>query len=528
MAPGFEESAAVVRAMLDSGLDAIVAMDAEGLILEFNRAAEVMFGYRREDVIGKPLAECIVPEASRAAHRRGLARRVESDEGPILGERVELSAMRSNGEEFPVELTITRLGLDGAPRFAGFIRDLSRVHHAEEERRKVELKMQQAQKLESLGLLASGIAHDFNNLLVGVLGHADLIAEAVELPAPEQESIEEIKNAARRASELCHQLLAYSGEGSFRVERVDLGDVLTEIIKLLQLSIPQKATLRLDLAAQLPAVEVETTQIRQVMMNLISNASEALGSSGGEISISTGTAHCDAHYFQHTLPSHGPMEGQYAFFEVSDNGCGMDLETCRKIFDPFFTTKAGGRGLGLAAVLGIVRGHNGALKVYSEPGHGTSFKVLIPCADQPAAAAAQRLAAEEWRGSGTVLLVDDDATVRAVGKRLLEKLGFAVVTAESGRQALALFRQFSSSIHCVILDLTLRDMGGDEVMPELRRICTRVPVILSSGYNEREALARFERRQLAGFLRKPYELVDVVEQLRRITAPTDKQANRHR
>ena len=396
-------------------------------------------------------------------------------------------------------------------------REITRRIRAEEERHKLEVQIQHAQKLESLGVLAGGIAHDFNNLLMAILGHADLALQDLSPVSPVRENLREIEKASRRAAGLCQQMLAYSGRGKFVIQVVDLGEVVEEMTHMLEVSISKKVVMRFNFAPHLPPVEADVTQLRQVIMNLIVNASEAIGDKSGVIAISTGAMECDRAYLSETWLDEAQPTGLYVYLEVADTGCGMDKATLSKIFDPFFTTKFTGRGLGLAAVLGIVRGHKGAIKVYSEPGRGTTFKILLPASRRPA----KRLRSEtspapSWKGSGTVLLVDDEETIRALGKQMLERLGFSVLLAADGREGLQVFSERRDEIHCVLLDLTMPHMDGEEAFREMRRLRHDVRVILSSGYNEQEVSQRFVGKGLAGFIQKPYQLSVLEKTLRRI------------
>jgi signal transduction histidine kinase len=392
--------------------------------------------------------------------------------------------------------------------------DITERKRAEEERRKLDTRLQAAAKQESLAVLAGGVAHDFNNLLVAILGNADLALAELPPLAPGRDKIADIEKASRRAADLCKQMLAFSGRGHFTVEGLDLSALVNEISHLLEVTISKKAVLECNLAEDVPAIEADTTQIRQIIMNLITNATEAIGDRGGVISISTGAVECDRAYLTETYLDDDLPEGLYSYAEVTDTGCGMDEETRERIFDPFFTTKFTGRGLGLAAVLGIVRGHRGALKVHSEPGRGTTFRVLFPVTDvravQRSGEAAQPGALP---GSGTVLLVDDEETVRAVGRRMLELSGFAVLTAADGREALRVFTEHRREITCVVLDLTMPQMDGEETLRELRLIQSDVRVVLSSGYDEGEIIGRFRGKGLAGFVQKPYDAATLVAEV---------------
>jgi CheY-like chemotaxis protein len=335
--------------------------------------------------------------------------------------------------------------------------------------------------------------------------------------APARAHLGQIGAAARRAADLCRQMLAYSGKGRFVVRPLDMSEVVEEMAHMLEVSISKKVALRFELARGLPAVQADASQLRQVAMNLILNASESIGEISGVVSVRTGVVSCDADYLASTWVTDELAEGQYVFLEVTDTGCGMDAETRERIFDPFYTTKFTGRGLGLAAVLGIVRGHQGAIKVYSEPGRGSSFKVLLPAVEAAAQPVSHHVeAAEVWHGSGLILLVDDEESVRGVGRSMLERLGFAVVTAGDGQEAVSVYRARADEIACVVLDLTMPRMDGEEAFRELRQVRPDVRVILSSGYNEQEVTQRFAGKGLAGFLEKPYRLETLRAQLRRV------------
>ncbi len=394
--------------------------------------------------------------------------------------------------------------------------DITQRKMAEENSRKLEAKVLQAQKLESLGLLAGGIAHDFNNLLVGILGNADLALTELPNVSPARESVREIENAAVRASDLCRQLLAYSGKGKFVIEPFNLNEVVEEMTHLLEVSKSKNVTIRYEFTGGLPSIEGDITQIRQVIMNLITNASEAIGSKRGVITISTGSMECDLAYLREMAMDEILPEGRYVFLEISDTGAGMDEETKSRIFDPFFSTKFSGRGLGLAAALGIVRGHKGTLKVYSEPGKGTTFKALFPAVDKEARSLAKAEVKYDFAGSGLIMLVDDDESVRNVGKRQFAKLGFNVITAATGAEALDIYGKRHGEIALIMLDLTMPDMDGTETFRELRRINPSAKVVLTSGYNEQDSINRFTGKGLAGFIQKPYRLADLTARIKEV------------
>jgi PAS domain S-box-containing protein len=406
-------------------------------------------------------------------------------------------------------------------RLYGGCQDITERKLAEEERLQMERRLLHAQKLESLGVLAGGIAHDFNNLLMAILGYADLALLDLSPGSPTRPKLEGIVNASRRAADLCRQMLAYSGKGKFVVERLYLEDVINEMIHLLKTTISKKVLLNLNLERNLPPLEGDPSQVRQVLMNLVINASEAIGERSGVITISTGARYCDRAYLRETYLNDELAEGMYVSLEVSDTGCGMDRETQARFFEPFFTTKFTGRGLGMAAVLGIMRGHRGAIKVYSEVGKGTTFRLLFPASQHAGkdTDSAQEGLTKPWRGEGMVLLVDDEETVLAVGKDMLQRLGFSVSTAEHGRDALEIYGRHKGEIVCVLLDLTMPHMDGEETFRELRRMNPSVRVIMCSGYSEQEIASRFTGKGLAGCLQKPYLLADLRNAMKQALKP---------
>ena len=406
--------------------------------------------------------------------------------------------------------------VDGKPlRMIGTNTDLSERKKAEQERNSMELQMQHAQKLESLGVLAGGIAHDFNNILMAIIGNADLALMRINKESPATENLHKIEQAAARAADLAKQMLAYSGKGKFVVEHIDLNNLLEDMLHMLEVSISKKAILRFNLHQQLPTVEADATQIRQIVMNLVINASEAIGDKSGVIAITTGCMDCEKSYLKDVWLDENLTDGLYVYLEIADTGHGMNKETLAKIFDPFFTTKFTGRGLGMAAVLGIVRGHKGAIKVYSELNKGTTFKILLPASGKPAEIFNHTDLDDNWKGVGTVLLVDDEETVRGIGAEMLRELGFEAITAEDGRKALEQFKS-NLDIALVILDLTMPHMDGEQCFRELRQINPDVKVIMSSGFNEQEITQKFVGKGLAGFIQKPYKLSVLKEAIRRI------------
>lgn len=417
--------------------DAIIMMinPENGIIIFANNAALDFYRYTRENLVGMHITKINVLPPAEIKDRMRRAK--------LTNQNYFLFKHRlANGSIRDVELYQSTLTLDSKEVFSIIVHDITDRLMAEEARKSLERQVQHAQKLESLGVLAGGIAHDFNNILTSILGNADLALSELSPLSPARDNLMEIEKASRRAAELAKQMLAYSGKGRFVVEPIRVGELVFEMAHMLDVSISKKAILKYNFAENLPTFDGDATQMRQIIMNLITNASDAIGDASGVIALSTGAMECDRAYLDsgnnvlQTTQEERLEEGVYIYIEVSDTGCGMDDETISKIFDPFFTTKFTGRGLGMAAVLGIVRGHQGAIQIQSELGKGSTFKVLFPATGPPEdhieAPNENRPSAEKWSASGTILIVDDEKSVRAVGKRMLEKYGFTVKTAQNG------------------------------------------------------------------------------------------------
>ncbi len=513
-----------LSAMTDALPDLLLEVDKEGCIYDVRAPDPRLFGDSPDALIGRNVDGVFHGEAARAIMEAlAQAARSGSHRGGTFS--TQLAAGR---RWFELSISVRGKRKDDS-RFVMLARDVTDRRAAEEGKLVLERQVQHAQKLESLGVLAGGIAHDFNNLLVGILGNADLALDDISPVSPVRRNLKEIESAAKRAADLANQMLAYSGKGRFVVEPIAIGELVQEMAYLLEVSISKKIVLKYDLADKLPTFDGDATQIRQIIMNLITNASEAIGGSSGVIAISTGIMECDRDYLDSAVstPAGGREgllpEGVYVYFEVADTGSGMEDATIEKIFDPFFTTKFTGRGLGLSAVLGIVRGHKGTIRIYSEIGKGTTFKVLFPAnADSIAQLTSHEDDTEadrDWRGAGTILIVDDEQTVRTVGKQMAERFGFDVLLAADGIEAVELFRENCDDIVCVLLDLTMPRMDGEEAFREMRRIDPNVSVILCSGYNEQDATQRFVGKGLVGFMQKPFQLGTLRETLQSVIAP---------
>jgi PAS domain S-box-containing protein len=542
--------------------DAYVVTNLAGIIGEANQSAARLFGIAPHFLIGKALAAYIATE-DRPSFRALLSEPKKNQEGRTTPFRIRTR----QGVRLYAELTYSVVqDVDRGPTgYRWLIRDVTeqerlarqiRTLNAELESRVTErttdlraaqqlsedlLRREQAarraaeaseaqsrhvQKLESIGVLAGGIAHDFNNLLHVVLGNADIALSRLPARSAAREPLEEVVRATIRAAELTRQMLAYSGKGAFVIRHLDLSNEVREMATLLRTAISKQASLVWELASDLPAVNADATQVRQIVMNLITNASDALGDTGGSITLRTGVVpreELNDPRFGVPVEDEEPMSGSeasYVYLEVSDTGNGMMPDTLQRIFDPFFSTKFAGRGLGLAAVMGIVRSHHGLIRIRTEPGQGTRFRILFPAvagtvrqSEKPSAARS------DWRGSGRVLVVEDEAGVRQAAERMLQDFGFETLSAADGRDALEVMEREGGSVTAVLLDLSMPRMGGQETFRRLREMHPNLPVIMMSGYTEESVAVQFSEAKsgMTAFLQKPFLAEDLISVLRRVT-----------
>lgn len=490
--------------------------------IEINDKLCDILGYSRDELLPLNWTKVTHPDDLAADLQR--MQRLQS--GEIDGDSYEKRYVHKSGRIVPALVSAKGVrNVDGSIEYLIVtVQDLTDRKKAEEERKALEGQIQHAQKLESLGVLAGGIAHDFNNLLMGVLGNASMALAETPDDGPIAERLRAIETSAQRAADLTSQLLAYAGKGRFVVRPLNLSQLVAEMAQLLEVSISKRITLRYDFADPLSAVEADAAQLRQVVMNLITNASDAIGDYPGTITLRTGQRRLTTSDLSRTLLDDELPEGEYVFVDVTDTGCGMDAETVQRVFDPFFTTKFAGRGLGLAAVLGIVRGHRGAIRVRSSPEKGTSFKVYFPASAKPAEAVDRQASPPPIRKrDGMILVIDDEEIVRDITKRMLEKVGFDVLTSPDGRSGIELFESRADEILLVLLDITMPGMSGEETFSELRRIRPDSRVLLSSGYNEADSINRFSGKGISGFIQKPYRSQDLVNKIQAIieTSPLE-------
>ncbi len=396
-------------------------------------------------------------------------------------------------------------------RVAGSIMDVTEQKEAESKRIDLELKMQQAQKLESLGVLAGGIAHDFNNLLTGILGNSDLLLYELPQSVEIQQRILEIKRATKLASELTNQMLAYSGKGSFVIEHINLNDLIIDMNSLLEASISKKVKLSYTLLPEFPGIKGDATQIRQIVMNLILNGSDAI-ENNGTIDVTTSRVTLTPSDLDNLTINFNLSPGEYVMLEVRDSGCGIDGEKLKQIFDPFFTTKFTGRGLGLAAVSGIIRSHSAGLLVQSVLNEGTSFKIYFPVSNEAYNTddhSTQKHPSFKNKNL-TVLIADDEKYIRDLTTKMLNISGYKVHLARNGREAIEVFRNKKDDISCILMDLTMPELDGREALMEIRKIDADIPIIITSGYCEFDIVSKFTNEKISGFLQKPYNLEDII------------------
>ncbi|MCR4315149.1 MAG: PAS domain S-box protein [Planctomycetes bacterium] len=502
------------RSIFETAHDGIAIIDPETLIIvDANQKYCEMLGYAVEEMKQLQAKDMTSEEELTAATER--IRSSASGEAKN-GEGVPLR--RKDGTIFYADITNFRFILEGRTYLAGFFRDVTDRIRAERERRELERQFQQAQKFESLGVLAGGIAHDFNNLLLAIMGSAELAALSIEKGSDADQNVQRIIKTSKRAAEIVSQMLAYTGKGSFIAESVNLNALVSEMGYLLKVSIGKNVSLDFELGPDVPNIDGDSTQIRQVVLNLLTNASEAIGGHSGSISVETGVKYCDEGCVSsfHSLSISGrgktPGVGDYVFIEVSDTGCGMDDATISKMFDPFFTTKFTGRGLGLSASLGIVRAHGGAVSIESAEGEGSRIRVYFPVPkrkSEPTGLSEEDRDALKLSGGETVLVVDDDRAVLEIATRMAEKLGFEVLSATGGEDAIRIFEKRADEISVVLLDLTMPEVGGFETFIRLREIRSDARIVLASGFDEQHATERFRGKRLAGFIKKPYELSEL-------------------
>jgi PAS domain S-box-containing protein len=508
VALALRESEARFRQLIEVMGEGMWVLDAQARTTFVNRRMAEMLGYLPGEMVGKSLFD-FVAEADLEQAKRNMVQRREGQ-----GSQYDFRFRRKDGAELWAIVTGTPVVDDAGQVVSvlGVITDIT-------ERRRQEQAQLQSQKLESLGVLAGGIAHDFNNLLTAILGNISLAQLALAKASPAWPYLEKMELTVQRATNLTRQMLAYSGLGHFTVGPLDLNQAVEEMSHLLSVSISKKVALRYHLQAGLPILMGEVSQIQQVVMNLVTNASEAIGDAEGMVSIRTGMRDYGQDELARDFPGQTIAPGTFLALDVSDTGQGMTPEVQARIFEPFFTTKFTGRGLGLSAMQGIVRGHKGGIRVYSEPGKGSTFKLIFPAGSGEVPEAKELPPEHDWVGSGTILVADDEEGVLQVAADLLRSMGFDVILARDGLEALARHRESSVPIRAVLMDLTMPHLDGVETYRELRRLDPGCRVVLTSGYNQQEAVQEFLGKGLAGFVQKPYLRSDLMAAMRKALEP---------
>lgn len=514
-----QQEAATARAAvatyhsLFDGLDrAITVLGRDGRILDVNDHVLATYGCRHEDLVGQSLTIVAAPDRNDLAAVDQLIARAFAGEAP----RFLFWAKRLAGGIFPAELRLYRGTHFGEDVVFALGEDLTERRAADEDRQRLEAQVRHSQKLESIGVLAGGIAHDFNNLLTSILGNASLARLESARGGSPNLAIAQIELAARRAADLTKQLLAYAGKGRVEAEAISLSEIVDEMASLLSTAITKSATLTLETDLGLPSVLGDPAQLRQIVMNLITNASDALDDRPGTIVVRTSVR--DLH---DELPSFVLGDrcepGRYVVLEVTDTGHGMEESTASRVFEPFFTTKPQGRGLGLAASLGILRAHQGAVRVETRSGHGTTFTVVLPVTELPRPLPSPgRDSTPDAKPDGHILVVDDEEPIRRFLADFLGGVGFSIVLAATGREALARLDEDPKKFSAVLLDLTMPDMGGAETLRHIRERRATLPVVLMSGFSADDVTARLAGLRISAYLQKPFgaeEVVGVLAQL---------------
>ncbi|RPJ77465.1 MAG: PAS domain S-box protein [Desulfobacteraceae bacterium] len=498
------------RTILESIEEGYFETDRSGNLTFFNGSLCRILGYDAEELTGKNTRELTPPEQAAAAGDVFL----EVERTGVPAAVVAHQALRKDGSPVDLELSVSLIrGSLGQPvGFRGVVRDVSERLQAEQARRKLESQLQQAQKMEAIGTLAGGIAHDFNNILMGIQGNATLLEMRLEPSHPGHEKIANIEKYVESGTELSRQLLGFARRGKYQVKASDINDIIEKSAAMFART-RKEVRVELHLARNLWTVEVDRGQIEQALLNLYVNAWQAMPE-GGDLRLATETLYLDASYVQ----PYKVTPGRYVRITVADTGIGISKADMARIFEPFFTTKEMGRGtgLGLASVYGIVKSHGGHINVYSEKGQGTTFTLNLPASRQPVEEEAATAPAEIVKGRETILLVDDEEMIIDVGRGMLAELGYTVIAAKSGPEALDLFRLNRERIDLVIMDMIMPGMGGGETFDRLKKIDPKVKVLLSSGYSIDGQASKILERGCDGFIQKPFNLKQLSAKIREV------------
>ncbi|MCP5060241.1 MAG: response regulator [bacterium] len=513
MAEALHASEGRLKAILAAlELDKVVAVDRDGTVVSIlgESGKTGRYGVTAEDIPGRSIHDFVpgdggdrILEATERTYQTG------------MGEELEVDVDLPNGSfAFDVSLRALLTSSGEVESALAIVRDVT-------QRKTIERALQQAQKLESLGVLAGGIAHDFNNLLVGILGNSDTALQEIPVDSPARRRIEDVRQASERAADLTQQLLAYAGKAEVSFGSVDLAALVSEMMELLRTSVSGKARLEVEHDSETVWVHADATQIRQVVMNFITNASEALQEEAGRVRVRTGIVHADRTFIESCQIRDDLSDGDFALLEVSDDGCGMDSETTARIFDPFFTTKFQGRGLGLASTLGIILSHRGAIRVESQPGDGTTLQVLLPLATAPKPDESVHRS-RDVPSSATILVVDDEDMVRVAAARMLNALGYRTIEVSSGSEAVDATKAHDEGIAAVLLDLTMPEMDGEQTLDALRALRSTLPVVFMSGHSDAELADRIRGTRFTTYVRKPFRLEALGHAIESVLAGSNK------
>ena len=504
-----DSSEDLVVALLESAAQAILGVGPNGQIVLANRRVEEMFGYTRDELLGAPV-EILLPESKRQGHVAERDRYFKRPRARPMGIGMDLTARRKDGREFPVEVSLSHVSTHQGKFAIAFVSDIS-------QRKQLEEQLVHALKMESVGRLAGGVAHDFNNMLTVISGYNRMILDELSPLDPLRGSAEEILKAADRAAALTNQLLAFSRRQVMRPEVLNVNEVLANVQKMLHRLIGEQVELVLNVGRALDSIRADPNHIEQAVINLAINARDAMPN-GGRITIETANVHLDEGYTRTHL---GVVPGDFVMIAVSDTGHGMDAETRRHIFEPFFTTKERGKGtgLGLATVYGMVKQSGGDIWVYSEIGKGSTFKLYFPTVTSPALeSSGDGTLQSTVRGTETVLVVEDENAVRELTVKMLRQLGYTVLTAASGAEAIEICQNPDSTISLLVTDVIMPSMSGRQLADRLLAMRPEIKVLYLSGYTEDTVSDHGVLEEGVNFLPKPFAREVLGRKIREILA----------
>lgn len=495
--------------------EALISIDSDSTVLSFNPAAEQIFGFKADEIIGKSV-NLLMDEETAREHNEYIRHYLSTGESRVLGLLREVVARRRDGRMFPVEIQVREIKLDERICFVGMLRDITRRKQEQQRREEMQDRIERAQRMESLGVMAGGIAHDFNNILAAIMGNTELLGLTVRGNDKETDAcLDNIEKGCGHAADLCRQMLAYAGRGQYLLEEVDLSSLFDGMEQLIRAAVPRSIHIEKSFPADLPSVYADRGQLEQVILNLMTNAAEAIGEGeGGHIDVSARLVQLSDEEIGALEHGDALQPGPYVEMSVADNGGGILPENMPRLFEPFFTTKFTGRGLGMSAILGILRAHHGAIRIQSRPGKGSVMQVLFPTLEFEPKTSMRRprsggQVSGEWQGSGTVLVVDDETELRDVACRMLEHMGFDTLAAGNGEEGLVMAKAHHDRLAAVLLDFTMPVMGGDQALAALRESCPDLPVLITSGYGESALRQVFAGKKPEAFVPKPFRFSEL-------------------